>query len=71
MLLEEARAHIGRFVRYNGHGYHEIGVITSVNATYIFVRYEGADPFSNGAATYPQDLALVEVVPTNLGESTL
>ena len=58
MTLEEARNNIGRYVVYipfNGcsDNQKELGVITSVNDTYVFVRY-GDDLHSK--ATRPEDL---------------
>lgn len=55
MNLTEAAGGIGRSVIYdNGYGDRETGVITSVNARNVFVRY-GARP--NSQATNPEDLA--------------
>lgn len=43
MTLDEARDGIGRLVVYGGNGntMREEGVITSVNNSYVFVRYTG------------------------------
>ena len=58
MTLEEARAHIGAGVVYDPKfGLpKEDGVITSVNDTYVFVRYSVQ---GRGIATYPEDLSLL------------
>ncbi len=58
MTLEEARRHIGHGVVYQrpGRRVWEQGVITSVNDTYVFVRYGSQ---TGSAATYPQDLELL------------
>lgn len=58
MTLEEAKNNIGRYVTYIpfqgcSKDQHELGVITSVNETYVFVRY-GND--INSKATRPEDL---------------
>jgi len=41
--LEEARAGVGRKVRYNSQGAdcEELGVVSSVNDSYVFVLYLG------------------------------
>lgn len=57
MTLDEAREHIGDAVIFSTHpGEADGGVITSVNDSYVFVRY-----VRNGApqATRPQDLTLM------------
>lgn len=56
MTLEQAADNIGRAVVYHGFGPVEEGVITSVNSTWVFVRY-GADKHSK--ATMPQMLEFV------------
>lgn len=58
MTLDEARAGIGRGVVYwatrrDCGGQLESGVITSVNETFVFVRYGAA---KQSAATRPEDL---------------
>ena len=54
MTLEEAAARIGdKVVYHQPHQEPEEGVITSVNARYVFVRY-GSQVTS--AATCPEDL---------------
>lgn len=54
MTIDEARARIGKPVIYAaGGGFAEKGVITSVNDTYVFVRY-GSNQGSQ--ATRPEDL---------------
>jgi hypothetical protein len=54
VTLDEAAAHVGSQVVYCvGAGPAEVGVITSCNAAYVFVRY-GNDTFSR--ATRPEDL---------------
>ena len=55
MTLDEARRHIGNAVVYwdDHHDHAEQGVVTSVNDTYVFVRY-GSD--SHSKATRPEDL---------------
>jgi hypothetical protein len=60
MTLEEARKNIGRYVVYTpfegcSDNQKEVGVITSVNDTYVFVRY-GDELHSK--ATRPEDLKL-------------
>jgi hypothetical protein len=57
MTLDEARKHVGAGVVYApSSGKREDGVITSVNASYVFVRYAG----DNGSkATNPADLTLL------------
>lgn len=58
MTIEEAKENINKTVLYNaypGTGGAEVGVITSVNTTYVFVRF-GADLHSK--AVYPDDLEL-------------
>ncbi len=57
MRLNEAREQIGRKVIYKSAPFApiEVGVITSVNETYVFVRY-GSDQHSK--ATYPDMLTL-------------
>ena len=58
MNLDQARHAIGARVVYRRpHCEVEVGVITSVNDTYIFVRY-GSSPTSQ--ATSPEDLNLEE-----------
>ena len=52
MTLEEAREHVGSGVVYRG----EDGTITSVNDSFVFVRY-GSDQHSK--ATSPGDLQLL------------
>lgn len=60
MTLDEARSHVGRPVVYRApRSMHRLpghGVITSVNDTYVFVRY-GTD--SGSQATRPEDLELL------------
>ena len=58
MTLEEAKNNIGRYVTYTpfqgcSKNQYELGVITGVNETYVFVRY-GND--INSKATRPEDL---------------
>jgi hypothetical protein len=56
MTLTEAAEHIGEPVVYTApHGAREDGVITSVGATYVFVRYGGD---SHSKATAPGQLTL-------------
>lgn len=60
MTLEEAKNNIGRWVVYTPFkgcpdNQKEVGVITSVNDTYVFVRY-GNELHSK--ATRPEDLKL-------------
>ena len=60
MTLEEAKQNIGRYVVYIPHptcpnNQRELGVITSVNEKYVFVRY-GNDVHSK--ATRAEDLML-------------
>lgn len=60
MTLEQAKASIGRRVVYVPFagcdpGQHEIGIITSTNNRFVFVRY-GSD--INSKATSPEDLQL-------------
>ena len=60
MTLEEARKNIGRYVTYTPYegcskDQLELGVITSVNDHYVFVRY-GND--INSKATRPEDLKM-------------
>ena len=60
ITLESAAEHIGAKVIYDsGHGLEE-GVITSVNKTYVFVRY-GSHVHST--ATYPADLTFLAGTP--------
>lgn len=58
MTLDEARQNIGADVVFRGGASteDENGVITSVNDTYVFVRY--SDGWSS-QATRPEDLTLV------------
>lgn len=60
MTLEQAREHVGHGVVYkrtdDRRRSWEQGVITSVNDTFVFVRY-GSQITS--AATYPEDLELM------------
>lgn len=60
MTLEEAARNIGRSVTftYPGERWSEDGVITSVNAHWVFVRY-GTD--SNSKATAAAQLKIAEV----------
>lgn len=54
MTLDEARANIGVGVTYRPPGgVIEDGVITSVNARWVFVRYRGDN---HSKATHPRDL---------------
>ena len=60
MTLEEARKNIGRYVVYTPFkgcdaSQKEMGIITSVNDRYVFVRY-GND--INSKATRPEDLKM-------------
>ena len=58
MTLDEARAAIGRaVVYYPTVGKNEDGVITSVNDTFVFVRYGAA---KQSAATRPEDLEFLK-----------
>lgn len=65
MTLDEARAHLGNAVVYNTPGYPpEQGVITSVNAHFVFVRY-GADMHSKAtSASFLTPLAVTPKEPT-------
>jgi hypothetical protein len=57
VTLDEARDHIGCGVVYvPASGKREDGVITSVNAMYVHVRYAGD---AGSKATYPEDLTLL------------
>jgi hypothetical protein len=60
MTIDEAKQSIGRKVIYRPSHSHapvsEEGVITSVNDTYVFVRYGSQ---TTSAATYPRDLSLL------------
>lgn len=56
MTLEEARENIGELVVYDSGHHREDGIITSVNDTFVFVRYGIAQ---NGKATLPQQLELL------------
>ena len=58
MTLDEARQNIGADVVFRGgaSAEDEDGVITSVNDTYVFVRYAGDQ---HGKATRPEDLVLL------------
>lgn len=63
MTLDEAAAHIGAGVVYAPYPYRgrkEKGVITSVNSSWVFVRY-GADSSEPGRvqATDPAQLTLI------------
>lgn len=57
MSIEDAADNIGRVVVYRGHSFGnqsgQQGIITSVNATYVFVRYAGNQ---TSQATRPQDI---------------
>ena len=58
MTLEQARANMGRYVTYIpfegcDKSQYELGVITSVNDRYVFVRYGNQ---INSKATRPEDL---------------
>lgn len=55
MQAKDFEQHIGKKVTYNNSGFVETGVITSVNNTYVFVRY-GSDEYSK--ATHPDLLEL-------------
>lgn len=60
MTLEEARNNIGKYVIYTPFGnctqnQKELGVITSVNDNYVFVRYGNE---LNSKATRAEDLRL-------------
>jgi len=57
--LEKAAEHVDREVIYRppGGGERERGVITSVNDTWVFVRYEGQ---LSSAATHPANLTLAK-----------
>jgi hypothetical protein len=62
MTLDEARAHIGDSVLYReGTSHAELGVIASVNESYVFVRYqsEHAVVIVGSQATSPEDLTLI------------
>ena len=60
ITLECAAEHVGAKVIYDsGHGLEE-GVITSVNKTYVFVRYDGQ---TASRATYPSDLTFLAGTP--------
>lgn len=63
MTLDEARQSIGSGVVFRGgaSSEDEDGVITSVNDTYVFVRYGGDQ---HGKATRPEDLTLRDFVYT-------
>jgi len=57
VTLTEAAENIGAGVVYTApHGAREDGVISSVGAAYVFVRYGGD---SHSKATLPQDLTLL------------
>lgn len=57
MTLAEAASAIGRRVIYRPTvGPAEPGVITSVNETFVFVRYDSS---KHSAATRPEDLELM------------
>jgi hypothetical protein len=54
ITLDEARSRIGDGVVYYSPGHRrEDGTVTSVNDTYVFVRYAGD---SHSKATHPRDL---------------
>jgi hypothetical protein len=54
MTIEEAKSLLGAGVVYkNGNGSREDGVITSVNNTWVFVRYRGDN---HSKATDPSQL---------------
>ncbi len=60
MTLQEAKNNIGRCVVYMpfygcSKDQYELGVITSVNENYVFVRYSNE---INSKATKPEDLIL-------------
>lgn len=60
MTLEQAKANIGRYVTYIpfkgcDKSQYELGVITSVNDKYVFVRYGNE---INSKATRAEDLKL-------------
>lgn len=57
MTLAQARELVGRTVLYRWGRSNNTGVITSVNDTYVFVRYGSSQ---QGIATRPQDLELHE-----------
>lgn len=64
MTLKDARKNIGRYVTYTPYEgcpkeQLELGVITSVNNNYVFVRY-GND--INSKATYPEHLKLASYI---------
>lgn len=60
MTLDEARARIGKRVRYvREKDFPAIGEITSVNDTYVFVRYRNRGGWgweTQSKATRPEDL---------------
>lgn len=57
MTLDEARAHTGEKVLYSARpGQADEGVISSVNETYVFVRYGRQQ---TATATRPEDLTLM------------
>jgi hypothetical protein len=57
MTIDEARNHVGELVIYRPKWdtFTEEGVITSVNDSFIFVRYSESQ---TSQATYPDDLTL-------------
>lgn len=57
MTLDEARGHVGEAVIYDGR---EEGVITSVGAHFVFVRYRGS-LHENSIATPAERLSLLAV----------
>jgi hypothetical protein len=59
MTLDEARAHVGRLVRYvPAVGPTELGEVVSVNDEYAFVRYVNGRGgwMTQAQATRPEDL---------------
>ena len=58
-MIEPTESDIGRGVVYRGHhpgAEAEFGVITSVGADCVFVRYATQHPAANGQATDQRDL---------------
>lgn len=68
MTLDEAREHIGQQVTYHPRraaARAQVGVITSVGQTYVFVRYADQPYEAPGQATAPQFLTLAHQEATS------
>ena len=65
MTLDEAKRSVGSGVIYARTG--EEGVITSVNDSFVFVRYS---TFGDGTATSPHDLTLISNLDLNIERET-